>query len=99
LRGRSRATIRRAKGLLAWRTIKPGAVELVRRQVASVPDAERLNGLDFTPLPWYIMGPGIALLIAGLAAPLRGPESRARAAHDERGGEAGSLAALAKPAA
>ena len=88
-----------AKGLLAWRTIKPGAVELVRRQVASVPDAESLNGLDFTPLPWYIMGPGIALLIVGLVALLRGPEPRARAVHDGRAAEAESLPALAKPAA
>lgn len=31
-------------------------------------DAATLNGLDFTPLPWYIMGPGIALLLtAGIA--------------------------------
>jgi hypothetical protein len=88
-----------AKGLLAWPTIKPGAIELVRRQVASVPDAERLNGLDFTPLPWYIMGPGIALLIAGLAALLTGPVPRERAADDERAAEAESVAALAKPAA
>jgi len=88
-----------AKGLLAWSTIKPGAVELVRRQVASVRDAETLNGLDFTPLPWYVMSPGIALLIAGLAALLTGPEPRARAAHDERAAEAESLAALAEPAA
>jgi hypothetical protein len=54
-----------AKGLAAWPSIKPGAVELVRRQVASVGDATELNGLDFTPLPWYIMGPGIALLLTG----------------------------------
>lgn len=47
-----------AKGLAAWPSIKPGAVELVRRQVASIPDAATLNGLDFTPLPWYIIGPG-----------------------------------------
>jgi hypothetical protein len=57
-----------AKGLAAWPSIKPGAVELVRRQVASVPDAATLNGLDFTPLPWDMMGPGIALLLtAGIA--------------------------------
>jgi hypothetical protein len=49
-------------------SIKPGAVELVRRQVASVKDAAEMNGLDFTPLPWYIMGPGIALLLAGTTA-------------------------------
>lgn len=54
-----------AKGLAAWPSIKPGAVELVRRQVASVPDAAKLNGLDFTPLPWYMIGPGIALLLTG----------------------------------
>jgi hypothetical protein len=54
-----------AKGLAAWPSIKPGAVDLVRRQVASVSDAAKLNGLDFTPLPWYIMGPGIALLLTG----------------------------------
>jgi hypothetical protein len=53
------------KGLTAWPSIKPGAVELVRRQVASTGDASELNGLDFTPLPWYIMGPGIALLLTG----------------------------------
>ena len=57
-----------AKGLAAWPSIKPGAVELVRRQVASVPDAATLNGLDFTPLPWYLMGPGIALLLTGVIA-------------------------------
>jgi hypothetical protein len=56
------------KGLAAWPSIKPGAVKLVRRQVASVSDARELNGLDFTPLPWYIMGPGIALVLtAGIA--------------------------------
>ena len=39
-----------------------------RRQVASVRDAATLNGLDFTPLPWYMVGPGIALLLtAGIA--------------------------------
>jgi hypothetical protein len=54
-----------AKGLAAWPAIKPGAVELVRRQTASVEDAATLNGLDFTPLPWYITGPGIALLLTG----------------------------------
>jgi hypothetical protein len=57
-----------AKGLSAWRSIKPGAVELVRRQVASVNDAAEMNGLDFNPLPWYMMGPGIALLLAGTVA-------------------------------
>lgn len=61
-----------AKGLAAWPSIKPGAVELVRRQVASVHDAAELNGLDFTPLPWSIIGPGIALLLtAGVALTLR----------------------------
>jgi hypothetical protein len=61
-----------AKGLAAWPSIKPGAVNLVRRQVASVSDATELKGLDFTPLPWYIMGPGIALLLtAGTALILR----------------------------
>jgi Zn-dependent protease with chaperone function len=54
-----------AKGLAAWPSIKPGAGELVRRQVASVPDAATQNGLGFTPLPWYIMGPAIALLLTG----------------------------------
>jgi hypothetical protein len=56
-----------AKGLAAWPTIKPGAVELVRRQVESIGDAATMNGLDFTPLPWYIMGPGIALLLTATA--------------------------------
>jgi hypothetical protein len=56
------------KGLSAWSGVKPGAVELVRRQVASVSDAATLRGLDFTPLPWYMMGPGIALLLAGVLA-------------------------------
>ena len=51
------------KGLAAWSSIRPGAVELVRRQLASVNDAAEMNGLDFTPLPWLIMGPGIALLL------------------------------------
>ena len=57
-----------AKGLSAWSSIKPGAVGLVRRQVASVNDAAEMNGLDFTPLPWYLMGPGIALLLTGTVA-------------------------------
>jgi hypothetical protein len=70
-----------AKGLAAWPTIKPGAVELVRRQVASVSDATELNGLDFTPLPWFIMGPGIALLLtAGIALTLRSRPEPARTA-------------------
>jgi hypothetical protein len=56
-----------AKSLTAWPSIKPGAVELVRRQVASVNDAAEINGLDFTPLPWFI-GPGIALICTGTIA-------------------------------
>lgn len=88
-----------AKGLVAWSTIKPGAVELVRRQVASVGDAATLNGLDFTPLPWYIMGPGIALLIAGSAALLTAPKSRPTAAHDERASDTEALTPLAEPVA
>jgi len=56
-----------AKRLTAWPSIKSGAVELVRRQVASINDAAEINGLDFTPLPWFI-GPGIALLITAAAA-------------------------------
>lgn len=62
------------KGLAAWPAIKPGAVELVRRQVASVGDAAEMNGLDFTPLPWYIIGPGIALLLT--AGPALAARSR-----------------------
>jgi hypothetical protein len=57
-----------AKGLAAWPSIKPGAIQLVRLQVASVKDAAKMNGLAFTPLPWYIIGPGIALLITAAAA-------------------------------
>jgi hypothetical protein len=57
-----------AKGLAAWSSIKPGAVELVRRQVASVPDGSKMNGLNFKALPWYIMAPGIALLVAAACA-------------------------------
>lgn len=53
------------KGLEAWPSIRPGAVGLVRLQVASVADARTMNGLDFTPLPWYIIGPGLALLLTG----------------------------------
>lgn len=69
-----------AKGLAAWPTIKPGAVELVRRQVASVGDAAKMNGLDFTPLPWYIIGPGIALLLSAIATLVTRPQTRWRAA-------------------
>jgi hypothetical protein len=94
-----------AKGLAAWPSIKPGAVELVRRQVASVGDATELNGLDFTPLPWYIMGPGIALLLTGgIASPSavarsrRGqprPDDRVRAPdpHECRGQNGGAATA------
>jgi hypothetical protein len=57
-----------AEGLAAWPSIKPGAIQLVAVQKASVHDAVRMNGLGFKPLPWYIMGPGIALLIAAAAA-------------------------------
>jgi hypothetical protein len=57
-----------AKGLVAWSSIKPGAVELVGRQAASVQDGTKMNGFHFTPLPWYIMGPGIVLLLVGGAA-------------------------------
>jgi hypothetical protein len=46
-----------SKGLAAWPSIKPGAVELVRRQGASVPDGDKMNGLDFSALPRYIIGP------------------------------------------
>jgi hypothetical protein len=69
-----------AKGLAASPSIKPGAVELVRRQVASVSDAAEMNGLNFTGLPWYIMGPGIALLLSGgLAIAARSRPERALA--------------------
>jgi hypothetical protein len=37
-------------------------------RIASVNDAAEMNGLDFNPLPWYIMGPGIALLLTGTVA-------------------------------
>lgn len=57
-----------AKGLAAWPSIKPGAIQLVRLQVASVKNAAKMNGVAFTPLPWYIIGPGIALLITAAAA-------------------------------
>jgi hypothetical protein len=57
-----------AKGLAAWPSIKPGALHLVALQRASVSDAESMNGLAFRPLPWYIMGPAIALLLAVAAA-------------------------------
>jgi hypothetical protein len=54
-------------GLQAWPRIRPGAEDLVRRQVASVPDARTLNGIGFRGLPWLMIGPGIALLLgAGL---------------------------------
>jgi hypothetical protein len=56
------------RGLQAWPTIRPGAVALASVQAASVKDAQTMRGLDFTSLPWYIMGPGIALLLAGGAA-------------------------------
>ena len=56
------------KGLAAWPSIKPGAVALVRLQVTSVADAAKMNGLDFAPLPWYIIGPGIALTLTASAA-------------------------------
>jgi hypothetical protein len=59
-----------AKGLAAWPSIKPGALHLVALQRASVSDAVSMNGLAFRPLPWYIMGPAIALLLAvGAALP------------------------------
>ena len=57
-----------AKGLAEWPSIKPGAVGLVKLQVASVHDAGVLNGLSFTALPWMIIGPGIALLLTAGAA-------------------------------
>ncbi|MGZ4326189.1 MAG: hypothetical protein ACXVV5_29575 [Solirubrobacteraceae bacterium] len=66
------------RGLQAWPSIRPGAVALVRLQVASVADAQRMKGLDFTPLPWYIMGPGIALLLTGGAALASGGALRRR---------------------
>lgn len=67
-----------ARGLVAWGATKPGAVALVRRQTASVSDASTMNGLNFTLLPWYIMGPGIALLLTGSLALLVGPATRVR---------------------
>jgi hypothetical protein len=82
------------RGLAAWARIKPGAFALVRRQVASVHDAAELNGLDFAPLPWLIIGPGIALLLLGGAAAVvdrRGapaPSRRRRSAGTPVGGVA-----------
>jgi hypothetical protein len=56
-----------AKGLAAWPSIKPGAIHLVALQRSSVADAANMR-LNFKALPWYILGPGIALLIAALLA-------------------------------
>ena len=56
-----------ATGLAAWPRIRPGAVALVRRQVASVHDASVLAGLTFGALPWMIIGPGMGLLIGAIA--------------------------------
>jgi hypothetical protein len=53
-------------GLREWPRIRPGAEALVRRQVASVPDARTLNGLGFSGLPWLMIGPGIALLLGAV---------------------------------
>jgi hypothetical protein len=68
-----------ARGLSAWPSIKPGALHLISLQRASLSDVVRMNGLAYQALPWYVIGPGIVLLVIGSVAalaPTRGPRSR-----------------------
>jgi hypothetical protein len=61
-----------AVGLQDWpHHLKPAGYALARAQLASVDDFKQLDDLPFNALPWLVMGPGIALLLAagaGLAA-------------------------------
>lgn len=56
------------RGLAAWPVIGPRAIKQSHDQVASVHDFANLHGLHFKALPWTVIGPGIVLLILGLAA-------------------------------
>ena len=54
-------------GLAVWPEIGPPAIKRSRDQVASVQDFANLHGIDFRALPWMVIGPGILMLLAGLA--------------------------------
>lgn len=51
-----------AKGLRDWPKISPSAAQLAANQRASVREAAAMDGLPFKALPWFVIGPGIALL-------------------------------------
>jgi uncharacterized membrane protein YphA (DoxX/SURF4 family) len=57
-----------ARGLAAWPSIRPGALQRARDQVASQTDFANLDDIHFRALPWMVMGPGVLMLLAGGAA-------------------------------
>ena len=66
-----------ARGLAAWPSIRAGALQRARDQVASVHDAANIEGIHVRAVPWAVMGPGILMLLAGgiaLAVPGRARE-------------------------
>jgi hypothetical protein len=68
------------RGLAAWPSIGPRALKQSHDQVASVKDYADLHGIHFRALPWTVIGPGIAMLLAGLVAvALPGVQPRVRA--------------------
>jgi hypothetical protein len=74
-----------ARGLAAWPSLLPGGLQRAREQVASVPDAARIDGVDVRAVPWLVIAPGILMLCAGLLA-LAVPITPAR--RDESGAPA-----------
>lgn len=61
-----------ARGLAAWPSIRPGALQRARDQVASQRDFANLDGIHLRALPWAVIGPGILMLLVGAVALVRG---------------------------
>ena len=54
-----------ARGLAAWPSIRPGALQRSRDQVASERDFANIDGIDVRALPWAVIAPGILMLLGG----------------------------------
>jgi hypothetical protein len=57
-----------ARGLAAWPSIYPGALQRARDQVASERDFANVDGIDVRAVPWAVIGPGILMLLGGAVA-------------------------------
>jgi hypothetical protein len=57
-----------ARGLRDWPKIAPSAAHLAADQRASVHEAAAMDDLPFKALPWFVIGPGIALALLSAGA-------------------------------